>query len=69
MALYGRVTLYVSLLQKNCCREMCRYPSPFAIEKVPILNLPKVLCGPEGEGYTLRRLVVILCEEGNTHRG
>jgi hypothetical protein len=45
------------------------YYSPFAIEKVPILNLPKVLCGPEGEGYTLRRLVVILCDEGNTHRG
>jgi IS5 family transposase len=55
--------------QRHYGMKLMAYTSPFAIEKVPILNLPKVLCGPEGEGYTLRRLVVILCDEGNTHRG
>jgi len=34
--------------------------SPFAIEKVPTLNLHEVLWGPEGKGYALLSQVVIL---------
>jgi hypothetical protein len=43
--------------------------SPFAVEKVPTLNLHGVLCGPEGKSYALLSQVVILWYEFNSERG
>ncbi len=43
--------------------------SPFAVEKVPTLNLHGVLCGPEGKSYALLSQVVILWYELNSERG
>jgi hypothetical protein len=43
--------------------------SPFAVEKVPMLNLHEVLCGPEGKSYAPLSQVVILWYELNSERG
>jgi len=43
--------------------------SPFAVEKVPTLNLHGVLCGPEGKSYAPLSQVVILWYELNSERG
>ena len=43
--------------------------SPFAVEKVPTLNLHGVLCGPEGKSSAPLSQVVILWYERNAERG
>src|SRR3989442_11014563 len=46
-----------------------RFYSPFAVEKVPTLNLHGVLCGPEGKSSAPLSQVVILWYERNAERG
>ena len=66
------VTIYLErALHLTQCQidEFWSYISPFAVEKVPTLNLHGVLCGPEGKSYALLSQVVILWYALNSERG
>jgi len=67
-----RSRLFLSLENVALRHQLAVYKqviSPFAVEKVPTLNLHGVLCGPEGKSYASLSQVVILWYALNSERG